>query len=65
MTLTSRHYQIIDLMQAGLSRIQIAEQLEVSKRTIDAHLREVYIRLGVSSREDCLERVRETVDEHS
>jgi len=48
--LTSRELEIAGLVGEGLSNRQIAEQLVISKRTVDAHIEHIYGKLGVSSR---------------
>ncbi|HAZ47034.1 MAG TPA: helix-turn-helix transcriptional regulator, partial [Cyanobacteria bacterium UBA11371] len=37
-SLSERELQIIDLVAAGLTNHDIAEQLEISKRTVDNHI---------------------------
>jgi DNA-binding NarL/FixJ family response regulator len=48
--LTDREVDVLRLVAAGMTNVQVAEQLFVSRRTIDQHLRSIYGRLGVSSR---------------
>jgi len=48
--LTGREWEIAGLVAEGLSNRQIAEQLVISKRTVDAHIEHIYGKLGVSSR---------------
>jgi DNA-binding CsgD family transcriptional regulator len=48
--LTSQEVRTSQLVIAGLSNKQIAAQLFLSPRTIDAHLRSVFTKLGVTSR---------------
>jgi DNA-binding CsgD family transcriptional regulator len=38
------------LVAAGLTNREIGERLGISRRTIDAHLRSIYGKIGVSSR---------------
>jgi DNA-binding NarL/FixJ family response regulator len=56
--LTSRERQILELGCAGLTSRQIASILQVSVRTVDAHLRDAYRRLGVTSRMSAVEKAR-------
>jgi DNA-binding NarL/FixJ family response regulator len=49
-TLTAREVEVLRLLATGLTNHQIAEQLFVSQTTINAHLRNIYGKLGVSSR---------------
>jgi len=48
--LTAREVEVLRLLATGLTNQQIAEQLFVSHTTINAHLRNIYAKLGVSSR---------------
>ena len=48
--LTSREVEILQLVANGLTNRQLADQLGVSIRTVDAHLRSVYAKLNVKSR---------------
>jgi DNA-binding NarL/FixJ family response regulator len=50
--LTARELEILRLITRGLTYGQIAEQLVISPRTVDAHLRSVYDKLGVRSRHE-------------
>jgi predicted ATPase/DNA-binding CsgD family transcriptional regulator len=48
--LTAREAEVLRLVAAGLSNQEIAERLTVSVYTVQAHLRSIYGKLGVSSR---------------
>jgi predicted ATPase/DNA-binding CsgD family transcriptional regulator len=48
--LSPRELDVLRLLAEGISDIQIAERLFLSKHTINAHLRNVYSKLGVTSR---------------
>ena len=48
--LTAREREIASLVAAGRTNREVAEQLVLSPRTIDAHLRSIYGKLGVRSR---------------
>lgn len=48
--LTSREMEVLGLVAQGLSNHQIARQLGLSVRTVEAHLTHVYDKLNVSSR---------------
>lgn len=48
--LTARQWEIVTLVAQGLSNKEIAKQLFVSPHTVDRHLENVYVRLGLSSR---------------
>ena len=47
------------LLAQDLSNPQIAERLVVSRRTVDAHLRSIYDKLGVKSRDAAIRVARE------
>jgi DNA-binding CsgD family transcriptional regulator len=48
--LTARELEVLRLVATGLTNAQIAEQLVLSPLTINAYLRSIYSKLGVSSR---------------
>jgi ATP/maltotriose-dependent transcriptional regulator MalT len=48
--LSAREVEVLRLVAAGFSNPQIAAQLFLSRRTIEQHLRNIYNKLGVSSR---------------
>ncbi|MEZ0111459.1 DNA-binding CsgD family transcriptional regulator [Catenulispora sp. EB89] len=48
--LTTREREIAALASTGVTSVQIAERLFLSRRTVDAHLGQIYRKLGVSSR---------------
>ncbi|HEX9038605.1 MAG TPA: tetratricopeptide repeat protein [Ktedonobacterales bacterium] len=48
--LTTREIDVLRLVTQGLTTNQIAEQLIISPRTADAHLRSIYSKLAVTSR---------------
>jgi predicted ATPase/DNA-binding NarL/FixJ family response regulator len=50
-SLTARETEVLRLLAQNLSNPQIAERLVVSRRTVDAHLRSIYDKLGVTSRD--------------
>jgi DNA-binding CsgD family transcriptional regulator len=58
-SLTAREIEILRLLAQNLSNPQIAERLVVSRRTVDAHLRSIYDKLGVKSRDAALRVARE------
>jgi len=57
--LTEREHQVLRLLAQDLSNPQIAERLIVSRRTVDAHLRSIYDKLGVKSRDAAIRVARE------
>ena len=48
--LTPRELQIAGYVAEGLSNKEVAAQMYLSKRTIDYHLRNVFLKLGITSR---------------
>jgi ATP/maltotriose-dependent transcriptional regulator MalT len=48
--LTSREVEVLTLLTEGLSNDELAARLVVSPRTVHAHLRAIFGKLGVSSR---------------
>lgn len=46
-TLTRREHEVLSLLAQGSSNAAIATALAVSERTVDAHLRSIFIRLGL------------------
>jgi len=57
--LTVREIEVLRLLAQDLSNPQIAERLVVSRRTVDAHLRSIYDKLGVKSRDAAIRVARE------
>jgi len=58
-SLTAREVDVLRLLAQDLSNPQIAERLVVSRRTVDAHLRSIYDKLGVKSRDAAIRVARE------
>jgi DNA-binding CsgD family transcriptional regulator len=50
--LSAREHEIASLAAAGLSNRQIARRAVVSERTVENHLYRVFIKLGISSRDE-------------
>ena len=48
--LTPRQLMVAGLIGQGLDNAEIAEELSISPNTVKSHLREVYLKLGVSDR---------------
>jgi DNA-binding NarL/FixJ family response regulator len=61
-SLTKRERQIAELVERRLTNREIAAELVLSEKTIESHLRNVFAKLGASSRVEVarlLERDRE------
>jgi DNA-binding NarL/FixJ family response regulator len=50
--LTGRQWEVLDLLDAGLSVEAIADRLVVSGETVRSHIKSLYRRLGIHSRAD-------------
>jgi DNA-binding NarL/FixJ family response regulator len=48
--LTGREVEVLRLVASGLTNSQIAQQLVISTRTVNAHMRSIYNKLEISSR---------------
>jgi predicted ATPase/DNA-binding CsgD family transcriptional regulator len=48
--LTAREVEVLRLVANGLTNAQIAQQLVISTRTVNAHMRSIYNKLEISSR---------------
>jgi len=48
--LTERQVEVLRLVSRGLSNAQIAERLVLSRRTVEHHVQDVYLKIGVSTR---------------
>ncbi|WP_250126145.1 helix-turn-helix transcriptional regulator [Chroococcidiopsis sp. CCMEE 29] len=49
-SLSERELQIIDLVAAGLTNQEIAEKLEISKRTVDNHISNILTKTATDNR---------------
>jgi DNA-binding NarL/FixJ family response regulator len=62
--LTKREHEIADLVTDRMTNRQIAEQLFLSDKTVESHIRNIFMKLGVSSRVDVARAVeRSRADE--
>jgi DNA-binding CsgD family transcriptional regulator len=58
-SLSRRERQVARLAAQGRSASEIAEQLFISRRTVESHLAHVYAKLGMRSRLDLVRRASE------
>lgn len=54
--LTKREIQILELAARGVTNKLIGEQLNLSNRTIEVHMHNIFMKLGVSSRTEAVTR---------
>lgn len=52
--LSDRELDVLRLVAAGMTNAQVAEQLYISRRTVDAHVQRIYDKLGVAKRADAI-----------
>lgn len=48
--LTAREREVVQLVADGLANAQVAELLQLSRYTVETHLKRVYAKLGLTSR---------------
>jgi DNA-binding CsgD family transcriptional regulator len=48
--LTPTECEVVEEVCGGRSNPQVAERLGISRRTVEAHLRSIYAKLGISTR---------------
>ncbi len=52
--LTDREWEVLDLLSTGATTDQIAKQLVLSSETVRSHLKNLYRKLEVNSREEAV-----------
>ena len=57
-SLTARELEILELLGTGLSVKGVARELDISPGTVKWHVKNLYYKLGASSREDALSKAR-------
>lgn len=57
--LTPRETQVAELARDGYSYTYVAEKLGISKRTVETHLRAIYIKLKLNNRDDLINYYKE------
>jgi DNA-binding NarL/FixJ family response regulator len=60
--LTDREWEVLDLVSAGAATDEIARRLVLSTETVRSHLKNLYRKLGVRSREQAIEEARRLRD---
>ncbi len=48
--LTERELQVLDCIRRGLGNASIANNLKISPKTVEAHLRHIFLKLGARNR---------------
>jgi DNA-binding NarL/FixJ family response regulator len=48
--LTDRQVEVLRLVSRGLSNAEIAERLVLSRRTVEHHVQDIYLKIGVATR---------------
>ncbi|MES2488908.1 MAG: helix-turn-helix transcriptional regulator [Pseudomonadota bacterium] len=56
--LTPREIEILEILGIGLSVKGAARELDISPGTVKWHVKNIYYKLGASSREDALSKAR-------
>lgn len=56
LSLTKREIQILELAARGVTNKHIGEELNLSNRTIEVHMHNIFMKLGVSSRTEAVTR---------
>lgn len=54
--LSPREQEVARLYSKGVSARYVAERLHISPRTVEVHIRHVYEKLGISRRDELIER---------
>lgn len=57
--LSKRESQVLELIAKGKSRSHIARELFIEPGTVKTHIKNIYIKLEVNSKEDALKKARE------
>lgn len=58
LALSRREREILRLVEAGLSNLEIAQQLVIDMNTVKSHLHRIYQRLRVRSRHQAVKHAR-------
>jgi len=52
--ITNREIEVLELVAEGLTNDQVAQQLKLSRRTVEAHLTHIFTKLNVFSRTEAV-----------
>ena len=56
--LTQREIEVVQLLSKGYTNQELADEMFISRNTIKTHLKNIYKKLGVSDREEALDKMR-------
>lgn len=62
-SLTEREREILEMLNSGLSRREVAESFTISENTVKSHLKNIYSKLGVHTRAEAY-KACQNLDEH-
>ncbi len=57
--LAPRQIEVLKLISSGASNREISDKLSISENTVKAHLRQIFIELGVNKRTACVRRAQD------
>ena len=57
--LTPREAEVLELLQDGATNAEIADKLSIGLETVRTHARNIYRKLGISSRRELTRRARQ------
>jgi DNA-binding CsgD family transcriptional regulator len=61
--LTAGELRVTELVLQGMSNLQVATALSISKRTVDTHLARIYRKLGIHTRAELADIIQRTGDD--
>lgn len=60
--LTNREREILTYLSQGYSLPYIRNELYIAQSTIDTHVRHIYKKMGIHSKEELITEVRESIE---